>query len=234
LAKKLYLIPTPIIENGLSSLPEDTIKVIHSTNNFIVENARTARRFIKTTDPPYAIQDLNILELDKHEPENNRDILRRAMEFSTEIGFLSDAGCPAIADPGSEVVKAAHHENFEIIPLIGPSSIFLALMGSGMNGQKFQFHGYLSPKKELIGKELSRLEKLSQTTKGTQIFIETPYRNRQILETAMKVLNAETRLCIAANVTAENQFLKTMKVKGWKKVGMPDIHKVPSIFLIGR
>lgn len=232
MAKKLYLIPTPIIEDGLSSLPADTIGVIHSLHNFIVENARTARRFIKTTDPPYAIQDLNILELDKHEPENNRDILKRAMEFSSEIGFLSEAGCPAIADPGAEIVKVAHQENFEIIPLIGPSSIFLALMASGMNGQKFQFHGYLSPKKELIGKELSRLEKLSQTTKGTQIFIETPYRNRQILETALRVLNGDTRFCIAANVTAKDQFLKTMKIKSWKKVGLPDVHKVPCIFLI--
>lgn len=231
--KKLYLIPTPIVEDGLSSLPADTIGVIHSLRNFIVENARTARRFIKTTNPPYAIQDLNILELDKHEPENNRDILKRAMEFSLEIGFLSEAGCPAIADPGAEVVRVAHQENFEVLPLVGPSSIFLALMASGLNGQKFQFHGYLSPKKEHLSKEISKLEKLAQTTKGTQIFIETPYRNRQILEMALKVLNGDTRFCIAANVTSKDQFLKMMKIKRWKKVGLPEIHKVPCIFLIG-
>ena len=149
-----------------------------------------------------------------------------------DIGLLSEAGCPGIADPGAVIVEIAHRIGIEVHPLVGPSSILLALMGAGMNGQNFCFHGYLSPKKELLPKELKRLEQLSTKNKQTQIFIETPYRNNQLIETALKVLNANTRFCIAVDLTTDKAFIQTKKINLWKKGKRPDFHKRPAIFLL--
>lgn len=231
--KKLYLIPTPITENGLAELPLKTKEMIKSLDTFIVENARTARRFIKTCEPPRPIQELNIIELDKHAEAFDESLLHQALKCSSEIGLMSEAGCPAVADPGHLIVRQAHQLKMKIIPMIGPSSILLALMASGMNGQQFQFHGYLSAKKEFISKDLKKLEKLSASTKATQIFIEAPYRNVKLMESIFKVLDGDTFFCVAANIGAENEYIKSAKIKDWRKMELPELHKVPAIFLIG-
>lgn len=230
--KKLYLIPTPIRENGLADLPTHTMDIIRSLDTFIVENARTARRFIKTCEPPLPIQELNIIELDKHAEDQDQNYLAEALKHADAIGLMSEAGCPAVADPGHLIVRQAHDLNMKIVPLIGPSSILLALMASGMNGQQFQFHGYLSAKKELLPNDLRKLEKLSRSTKATQLFIEAPYRNTKLLESAFKVLDPNTFFCLAANVGAADQYIKTAKIKDWRRMDVPNVHKVPALFLL--
>ncbi len=231
--KKLYLIPTPITENGLKDLPQATIEIIRSLDTFIVENARTARRFIKTCEPPKAIQDLNIIEMDKHAKSFESNLLSEALKSADQIGLLSEAGCPAVADPGHQIVLQAHQQNMEILPLVGPSSILLALMASGMNGQEFQFHGYLNVKKELLPKDFRRLEQLKKSTGATQLFIEAPYRNIKLIETALKTLDPNTLFCIAANISGDKQYIKTKKIKDWRNSKIPEIHKIPCLFLIG-
>ena len=146
--------------------------------------------------------------------------------------MLSEAGCPGVADPGAEIAKLAHEKGIEVIPLVGPSSILLALMASGMNGQSFVFHGYLSPKKELIGKDLKRLEQMAQKHKQTQLFIETPYRNRQLVEQAFKSLSSKTRFCIAMDLTLPNQYVVTKTIGEWRKTKLPELHKRPAVFLL--
>jgi 16S rRNA (cytidine1402-2'-O)-methyltransferase len=153
-------------------------------------------------------------------------------ENGNDIGLLSEAGCPGVADPGAQIVELAHQKNIEVIPLVGPSSILLALMASGMNGQSFCFNGYLSPKKPELAKDLKRLESLSSKFRQTQIFIETPYRNTSLIEEALKVLSPNTSFCIAVDLTLENLFIRTLKIKDWRKTQIPDFHKKPAIFLI--
>jgi 16S rRNA (cytidine1402-2'-O)-methyltransferase len=149
------------------------------------------------------------------------------------IGLMSEAGCPGIADPGAVVVEWAYKQGIEVVPLVGPSSIFLSLMASGMNGQSFAFQGYLSPKKADLSKDLKRLEETVRRSKQTQIFIETPYRNKQMIETALESLSPQTKFCIAADITLPSQFIQTKTIAEWRKALVPDLHKHTAIFLIG-
>ena len=149
-----------------------------------------------------------------------------------DLGLLSEAGCPAVADPGALIVQLAHQKEIEVIPMVGPSSLLLALMASGMNGQQFCFNGYLSPKRPLLQKDLKRLEQQSARFDQTQLFIETPYRNQALIETALRTLSPETFFCIAANLTLPNQYVKTKRIKAWRKETIPDLHKQPAVFLI--
>jgi len=229
---KLYLLPTPLGENSNHTIPPYVIDTIHNLTVFIAEKAKTARRFIKTTGHPTAISELAFFELNKRiDPSEWQQYLKPAKE-GKNIGLLSEAGCPGVADPGAEIVKLAHQQGIEVIPLVGPSSILLALMGSGMNGQNFAFHGYLSPKKEHLPKDLKRLESNAKKLKQTQIFIETPYRNGQVIEQALKHFSNATHFCIAMDLTLPSQYICTRTIGNWKKQTLPEVHKKPAVFLV--
>lgn len=225
------MIPIPISEGNLDTVLPSTIELIHNLRFFVGENARTTRRFISSTKPPYALQDVSVLELDKHNPVNPEDLLFPLLE-GKDIGVMSEAGCPGIADPGSNLASWAHKNGVKVVPLVGPSSILLALMASGLNGQSFTFHGYLSPKRDGLKQDLKRLEADSRKNHGTQIFIEAPYRNRQVLEIALSTLNDSTNFSIASDLTAINEYVMTNSVGHWRKAEMPDLHKKASIFLL--
>lgn len=229
---KLYLIPAPLGEGAIASIPAYVIEILHRLDYFIAERAKTARRFIKDTDPVKPFSELHFFELNKHTPPEEMGSFLNPAKQGHDVGLLSEAGCPGVADPGAEIVKIAHENDIEVIPLVGPSSILLALMASGMNGQSFAFQGYLSPKPIELASDLKRLEQISAKFKQTQIFIETPYRNNKFIEQAIKTLSPTTRFCIAANLTLDTEFVKTRTIKNWKTLKVPDFHKVPAIFLI--
>lgn len=226
------MIPCPIEETAIHTIPDYVVKIIHSLDLFLVEKAKTARHFIKRTNPSFAINTLEIFELNKHEETSETADFIRLIESGRNGGLISEAGCPGVADPGAMAVLKAHQAGIEVIPLVGPSSILLALMGSGMNGQQFTFHGYLSPKAPELAKDLKRLEIQSGKFNQTQIFIEAPYRNRNVIEQALKGLNDNTLLCIAVDITAPSEFIQTKTIKEWKKSKIPDLHKRPALFLI--
>lgn len=228
---RLYLIPTPLLPGAVQTLPPHSVQIMHTTYYYIAENARSARRLIKASDPPFALNAVHVSELDKHNAQDIGGMLAPAFA-GHHIGLLSEAGCPGVADPGSAVVLRAHAIGVKVVPLIGPSSVVLALMASGLNGQQFQFHGYLSPKKEHLSTDLRRLEDASRKDQITQIFIETPYRNRQVTDTAFKVLSPSTLFCIAADLTGENEFILTMTIAEWRRYNLPELHKRPAVFCL--
>lgn len=229
---KLFLIPTTLSENTMDKVLSPQIKeVISNTNYFFAEELRTARRFISALKIGKPIESLQFFELNK---DTSKDSFQKNFEKipkGEDIGILSEAGCPGIADPGAMAVAHAHKINMKVVPLVGPSSILLALMGSGFNGQSFCFHGYLPIDKDEKIKAVKNLEKESKSRNQTQIFMETPYRNMKLLEEILPVLHPETFFCIAADLTSETQYIKTRKVKDWPK-HLPDIHKKPAIFLL--
>jgi len=229
---KLYLVPTPLGENGDHVLPQYVKDIIHQLEIFIVEKAKTARRYIKTTNHPKPISELTFSELNKRIDYSEWSQYLKAAENGNDIGLLSEAGCPGVADPGAEIVKLAHEKGIAVIPLVGPSSLLLALMASGMNGQSFAFHGYLSPKKEIVGKDLKKLEQAAHKLKQTQLFIETPYRNKQLVEQAFRVLSPKTRFCIAMDLTLPNEYVITKTIAAWRKSKLPELHKRPAVFLL--
>ena len=229
---KLYLIPTPLGENAVHTIPAYVIEILHNLDFFIAEKAKTARHFIKSTQPKKPFDQLTFYELNKRTEDYEWQSFLNKAEQGNDIGLLSEAGCPGVADPGAQIVELAHKKDIEVIPLVGPSSILLALMASGMNGQSFSFQGYLSPKKPELARDLKRLENLSSKFRQAQIFIETPYRNTSLIEEALKVLNPNTNFCIAVDLTLESQFIKNLKVKDWRKTNIPDFHKKPAIFLL--
>lgn len=227
------MVPCPIIENGMSSLPRATLEVLHSLDHFIVERARTARRFIKESGHPKPIAELEIFELDKHSKvEGLKDFILKAKE-GISIGIISEAGCPGVADPGAEIVAIAHRENIDVSPCVGPSSILLALMSSGMSGQSFCFNGYLSNKKPALVKQLKDLESRAHKQKQTQIFMDAPYRNEFLLSTCKEALRPNTVLCVAVDISASTEYIKTKKVSDWKLAEFKSFHKRPAIVMIG-
>ena len=225
------MIPISISEGNLDTLLPSTIQLIHKLRFFVAENARTARRFISSTNPPYALKDISVLQLDKHNPVKPEELLFPLME-GHDIGVMSEAGCPGIADPGSTLALWAHKNGKKVVPLVGPSSIVLALMASGLNGQRFTFQGYLSPKRDGLKQDLRRLEAESRKNHCTQIFIEAPYRNRQVLEVALPALQSSTLFSIASNLTASDEYVRTETIEQWRKAELPDLHKKASIFLL--
>lgn len=229
---KIYLIPTPLGEEALQTIPPYVIEIIHSLDTFVVERAKTARHFIKATLPSYPLSSVTVFEIEDNTQVIDFQEIAKVLTSGKSIGVMSEAGCPGVADPGAIVVEWAHRQGIEVMPLVGPSSILLALMGSGFNGQSFQFHGYLSAKRGEIGKDLKRLEDIARRTKQTQIFIETPYRNKALIETALANLQPNTKMCIAADLTTPPQYLVTKTIAEWKKTQIPDLHKRPAIFLI--
>lgn len=231
---KLYLIPVPIAEIEHSQcLPELNRALLATIRHFIVENVRSARRFLKAADRSIDIDSLTFYELNKHTPEGSIESFLTPIASGEDIGIISEAGCPAVADPGADVVAIAQRKGIEVIPLVGPSSILLALMGSGFNGQGFAFSGYLpieEPKRQQAMKEL---EHRVRSRGETQIFIETPYRNVQLVEQLIRHCSPDLKLCIASGLTSEHAILQTKKLSAWRG-HIPDIHKVPTIFLLGR
>lgn len=230
----LYLIPTPIVENGNDHLPPATVEICRNLDYFIVERAKTARHFVKSLQPGKAISEMTFVEIDRENPAVANQALSDAVALKKDIGLLSEAGCPAVADPGAELVLAAHRMGIPVVPLPGPSSILLAVMASGMNGQNFAFNGYLTPKRPELAAELRKLEQWSFDKKQTQFFMETPYRTRMVLEVAFEALQAHTLFGIAAGLTGPTALVKTMTTAQWKKQGYPPIDKLPTIFSIYR
>jgi len=229
---KLYLIPTRLGDSPpLEVLPLSIKKIIEQINVYIVENEKSARRFIKRISPGKPQGSLKIKLLNKYTQEHELDHFLDDCKEGISIGLLSEAGCPAIADPGSDIVKLAHENDIQVVPLVGPSSIILGLMSSGMNGQSFTFNGYLPIEQTERKSALKRLEKLSHDLNQTQIFIETPYRNNKILEDICSALHPNTRFCVACDLTSPTEFIKTATVEEWKHIKV-DLHKRPTIFLL--
>jgi 16S rRNA (cytidine1402-2'-O)-methyltransferase len=226
---KLYLIPSFLgSENIIELFPPVNKEIIYEIKFFIVEEERTARRFLKKMSPEIVINDLQFNILNEHTKNSEiADYLKPCNEHS--VGLISEAGVPCVADPGSQIVKLAHERNIEVVPLIGPSSILMSIMASGLNGQNFAFNGYLPVQHNERVRMLRIYEKRSFSENQTQLFIETPYRNKQLLEDILTTCEAETLLSIACDLTMPTQFIKTQKVKDWK-IKMPDIHKRPAIF----
>lgn len=228
---KIYLIPTTLGEDVLHTIPPYVIQEVRRIETYIAERAKTARHFLKAVEIGKPLNMITVFELDKHNPKEGIEAFIQPALDGQDIGLLSEAGCPGVADPGAEVVSLAHRKGIEIVPLVGPSSILLALMASGMNGQSFTFHGYLPPK---TGERTQALRKLEQKApRTTSIFIETPYRNQQMIETVIKTLHPQTRFCIAADLTLPTEYIVTKTIAEWKKTTIPNLHKRPSIFLIG-
>ncbi|WP_299277689.1 SAM-dependent methyltransferase [uncultured Psychroserpens sp.] len=229
---KLYLIPTRLGDNPpLEVLPISVKKIIELVDDYIVENEKTARRFIKKVDSRKQQSTLNFKILNKYtQPEEIQNFLEDCKK-GKPMGLLSEAGCPGIADPGADIVKLAHDNNIQVVPLVGPSSIVLALMSSGMNGQSFAFNGYIPIDKQERKTTLKRFERLSYEQNQTQLFIETPYRNNKILEDICSTLHPNTRVCVACDITLPTEYIKTMTAKEWKH-NKVDLHKRPAIFII--
>lgn len=228
----LYLIPTRLGENApLEVLPISIKKIIEKVDYYIVENEKTARRFIKLISSSKSQQALKIEILNKFTDESELPSFLNPCLNGKNIGLLSEAGCPGIADPGADIVSIAHQKDIKVIPLVGPSSILLALMSSGMNGQSFTFNGYIPIEKGERKIYLKKLERLSFENNQSQLFIETPYRNNKMLEDICVALHKNTRVCVACDITLSTEYIKTKTVEEWKHVDI-DLHKRPSIFII--
>ncbi|MEL7118227.1 MAG: SAM-dependent methyltransferase [Bacteroidota bacterium] len=228
----LYLIPSSLGENTVHTIPNYNIHIIDRLEYFIAERAKTARHFIKACLPEKNMSPLQFEELNKRTQDTDLKHFMKPLFEGKDMGLLSEAGCPGVADPGSKIVKLAHQNGIKVVPLTGPSSILLALMASGMNGQNFAFVGYLPPKKNELAKTLKQLESRSTKFNQTQIFIETPYRNNQMLEVATQTLSAQTNFCVAMDLTLPTEYIKTQRIAQWKQETQLDFHKRLGIFLM--
>jgi 16S rRNA (cytidine1402-2'-O)-methyltransferase len=229
---KLYLIPTTMGDcDPMDVLPQTIKRTIDFIDHYIVENDKTARKSIKEVNPEKKQSDLILFTLNKRtESKEHLDFIKPLLD-GKNMGLMSEAGCPGVADPGAVIVKLAHEKGIQVIPLVGPSSILLAMMASGMNGQSFTFHGYLPIEKDEKKASFKSLERISFEKNQSQIFIETPYRNNKLLEDLIQTLNPETHLCIATDITLPTEYIKTKKIAAWKKETI-DLHKRPTIFII--
>lgn len=228
----LYLLPVTLGDTAIEKvLPSYNREIIVGIKHFIVEDVRSARRFLKKVDADINIDELTFYPLNKHtSPEDIAGYLTPLAQGNA-MGVISEAGCPAVADPGADVVAIAQRRNLKVVPLVGPSSIILSVMGSGFNGQSFAFHGYLPIEPADRVRRLKELEARVYSENQTQLFIETPYRNHKMLEEILKTCRPQTKLCIAANITCEGEYIRTKTVKEWKG-HLPDLNKIPCIFLI--
>jgi 16S rRNA (cytidine1402-2'-O)-methyltransferase len=230
----LYLIPALLSdENSVKLFAQANIEIIHTLDIFIVENIKTARRFLIKTGYPKPLENITFLLLDKHTTEDEKSGFLSELIFGKNIGLMSEAGLPCIADPGAEIVTFAHEKKIKVVPLPGPSSVFLALMASGFNGQNFAFHGYLPVEENKLKNMIRELELNIRNLDQTQIFIETPYRNNKLIKSLLRHCSHQTRLCIAANITGNNEFILAKSIDDWKK-NIPDLNKQPAVFLLYR
>ena len=228
----LYLIPVTMGDTPIDNvLPQYNTEIINSLSYFIVENVRSARRFLKKCNSEIDINALTFFELNQHTKKEEVSTYLSPMKAGHSIGVISEAGCPAIADPGADVVAIAQIEGYKVVPLVGPSSILMSLMASGFNGQSFAFHGYLPIDGNERVNKLKKLESRIYHEDQTQIFIETPYRNDKLAEDILLHCKSQTKLCIAMNISYENELIVTKKVGAWKGK-LPEMHKQPCVFLI--
>ncbi|MBP5519765.1 MAG: SAM-dependent methyltransferase [Treponema sp.] len=231
----LYLIPVTLGETEINQvLPAYNRDIIVGIKHFIVENIRSARRFLKKVEKSIDIDTLTFYELNRHTDRKFIGEYLDPLKKGEPVGIISEAGCPAIADPGADVVAIAQQRKYKVVPLVGPSSIIMSVMGSGFNGQSFAFNGYLPVEVPQRIKALKKLEQKVQNENQTQLFIETPYRNAKMIETILGALNPKTKLCIAAGITCAEEYIKTRTVAEWKKEKIPELAKIPAIFVIGK
>jgi 16S rRNA (cytidine1402-2'-O)-methyltransferase len=229
---KLFLIPTTLGEiDPISTIPAAVYAIINEIDEYLVENEKWARQYLKKLGIKKPLQEITLHVLDKHTDFNELKNTMLCLDNGKNLGVISEAGCPGIADPGAEAVKWAHQKNIQVIPLVGPSSILLALMASGFNGQSFAFQGYLPIDRAERIKKIKQLESFVYSQNQTQIFIETPYRNNHLLEDLLKHCQAQILLCIAVDLTLPSESVKTRTIDGWKKQA-PNLHKRPAIFLL--
>lgn len=233
----LYLIPVPMGEEGSPKdvLPAQVMELARGLRFFIAENPKSCRAFLKSIEIGVPLQEIAVESYGKHDRKemSPSQFLKPLME-GNNVGLVSEAGCPAVADPGSEIVRVAHEKGIKVVPLVGPSSIILSLMASGFNGQQFRFHGYLPIDNEERREWISDMEHDANKHHITQIFIETPFRNLNLFEALLKFLHPDTSLCIASDLTMPGEKAITKTVRDWKKEPVPELHKVPAVFLIGR
>ena len=231
----LYLIPVTLGETEIGQvLPPYNHDVIVGIKHFIVENIRSTRRFLKKTEKTIDIDQLTFYELNRHTDRKFIGEYLEPLKKGQPVGIISEADCPAIADPGADIVAIAQSRGYKVVPLVGPSSIIMSVMASGFNGQSFAFNGYLPVEVPQRIKALKKLEQKVQSENQTQLFIETPYRNAKMIETILNALNPKTKLCVAAGITCAEEYIKTRTVAEWKKEKLPDLGKIPAIFVIGK
>lgn len=228
----LFLIPVMLGDTAVERvIPSYNIEVVSALKHFIVENVRSARRFLKQCNKDIDIDSLTFYELNKHTDKNQISNYLLPIRNGESVGVISEAGCPAVADPGADVVAIAQSNGIRVVPLVGPSSMLMAIMASGFNGQSFAFHGYLPIDADERVKMLKKLENRAYSEDQTQLFIETPYRNEKLVEDILKHCKPQTRLCIAMNISCEDEYIVTKSVKSWKGK-LPDMQKKPCVFLI--
>lgn len=227
----IYLIPNLLGDSTLSVLPSQIEEVVQRLNYFIVENEKSARKFIKRIAPNKVQADLRIAVIDKHQSHNDMLPFITPCLEGISAGIISEAGCPGIADPGADIVRLAHQKGLKVVPLVGPSSLLLAMMASGLNGQNFAFNGYLPIDKQQRKSTLKALERKAQEGQS-QLFIETPYRNTQLLSELTTTLHDSTLLCVACDITLPTEHIQTLTIRQWRSTSI-DLHKRPTIFIIG-
>lgn len=229
----LYLLPVTLGDTEIDNvLPSYNREIIRQIKFFIVENVRSARRFLKKVDRDINIDELTFYLMDKHTDAAKMASYLKPLEEGNAMGVISEAGCPAVADPGADVVAVAQRKNLRVIPMVGPSSIIMSVMGSGFNGQSFAFNGYLPIEPAERTKRIKQLETRAYTEDQTQLFIETPYRNHKMLEELLRTCKPSTRLCIASGITCAEEYIHTHTIAEWKKIKLHDLSKIPTIFLI--
>ena len=231
----LYLIPVTLGETPIEQvLPSYNHEIIMGIRHFIVEDIRSARRFLRQTDKGFPIDDSTFYEMGKHADEKLFSQYLQPLREGKPVGVISEAGCPAVADPGADIVSIAQREGLRVVPLVGPNSMIMAVMSSGLGGQSFAFNGYLPVDAADRAKRLKALETRAWTEGQTQLFIETPYRNQKMFQSLLAVLRPQTRLCIAAGITTKDEYIRTLRISEWKNTKLPDLSKVPAIFLINK
>lgn len=231
----LYLIPVTLGETSIEQvLPPYNHEVIMGIRHFVVENIRSARRFLRQTDKAFPIDDCTFFEMGKHADEKQFSQYLQPLREGKPVGVISEAGCPAVADPGADIVRIAQREGLRVVPLVGPNSMIMAVMSSGLGGQSFAFNGYLPVDASDRAKRLKALESRAWTEGQTQLFIETPYRNEKMFQALVSTLRPQTRLCIAAGITTADEYIRTLQISEWKKTKLPDLSKIPAIFLINK
>jgi 16S rRNA (cytidine1402-2'-O)-methyltransferase len=231
-AGTLYLVPSDLgAPEPAGMLPTATRAIVHRVRHFIAENPKTARRFLKAVGYPHPLRDTVFDVLDEHTPASALGALLAPLERGVDVALVSEAGCPGVADPGANLVRLAHSHGIRVVPLVGPSAILLALMASGMNGQRFTFHGYLPASADERRRHITQLENRSAREDATQMFIETPYRNEALLDALLQTCRDETLLCIAADLTGATEFVRTQTIARWKRNRL-DLKRRPAVFLL--
>ena len=229
----LYLIPVTLGDDNITKvLPADVVSIAQQLDTFVVESEKSARHFLSTIKTNKPVRELSLNLLNEHTEDKDIPTLLAPLLAGKDIGLMSDAGCPGVADPGARLVELAHQKGIRVVPFVGPSSILLSLMASGLNGQQFAFLGYLPVDKTLRNQKIKEIEKRSLTHKETQLFIETPYRNQHMLEAILSTCQPNTRLSVACDISLNNEMIATKTIAIWKKTPLPDLHKRPTIFLL--